>query len=454
MRAITYPAQPVMRTATPAVARVPWGLAEFFVVSQTAIPALLFLPGTQPIRLYVRIASFAISGALLLWWAFGRMPRRAPHPAQGWIVGAMLYVAAMLLHPLTNSTFAGIAQLALYLSVVAPVFWAPGLVRGPDHLARLMALLLICNGANAAVGVLQVYDPDRWMPQEMSRLVTESEFGLGTVTYMGPNGRIVRPPGLFDNPGAVAGPGMYAALLGLVFGISALARWKRLAALGASFAGIAAIYLSQVRVSLVVAVVMLAVYACALMVQKRRKRAMIFGGFAAAIVAATFSFALVLGGQSIAERTWSLFEQDPVTLYSASRGGQLVYTFDEILETYPLGAGLGRWGMISGYFGSANPASAPMWAEIQVAGWAIDGGFPLLVLCLGALAVTLASQVHVARNDPDAKVRACASVALAANVGTAALIFSFTPFVTQIGVQFWFLAGALHGIRSAGAYPR
>ena len=79
-------------------------------------------------------------------------------------------------------------------------------------------------------------------------------------------------------------------------------------------------------------------------------------------------------------------------------------------------------------------------------------GAPLL--CLGALAVTLASQVHVARNDPDAKVRACASVALAANVGTAALIFSFTPFVTQIGVQFWFLAGALHGIRSAGAYPR
>ena len=70
----------------------------------------------------------------------------------------------------------------------------------------------------------------------------------------------------------------------------------------------------------------------------------------------------------------------------------------------------------------------------------------LLVLCLGALAVTLASQVHVARHDPDAKVRACASVALAANVGTAALIFSFTPFVTQIGVQFWFLAGALHGI--------
>jgi hypothetical protein len=26
------------------------------------------------------------------------------------------------------------------------------------------------------------------------------------------------------------------------------------------------------------------------------------------------------------------------------------------------------------------------------------------------------------------------------------LIFSFTPFVTQIGIQYWFLAGALHGV--------
>jgi hypothetical protein len=46
-------------------------------------------------------------------------------------------------------------------------------------------------------------------------------------------------------------------------------------------------------------------------------------------------------------------------------------------------------------------------------------------------------------------VRACAAVALAANLGTAALIFSFTPFVTQIGLQFWFLAGALHGASSS-----
>ena len=33
----------------------------------------------------------------------------------------------------------------------------------------------------------------------------------------------------------------------------------------------------------------------------------------------------------------------------------------------------------------------------------------------------------------------------AANIGTLALVFSFVPFATQVGMQFWFLEGALHG---------
>jgi hypothetical protein len=257
----------------------------------------------------------------------------------------------------------------------------------------------------------------------------------------------VRPPGLFDTPGAVAGPGMYAALLGLVFASSSIALWKRVAAIGASFAGIAAIYLSQVRVSLVVTVLMLVAYFSLLMVQQRRSRAVLFGGAAIALVIGTYLFALTLGGESIAERTLTLFAQDPLALYAGSRGGQLTYTFGELLQKYPMGAGLGRWGMIAVYFANnAQPGVEPLWVEIQVAGWAIDGGFALLLLYIGALVVTLMTDARVARMHEDARVRACAAVVLAANLGTAALIFTFTPFVTQIGVQFWFLAGALHGL--------
>ena len=433
-----------------------WGYPEFFVISQTAIPALLYLPGSQQFRLYIRIASFAISFATLMWWAVAVARSSRPHSAQPWIFASMAYIVAMFFHPMTSSTLVGIAQFVLYLSVMAPVFWAGTFVRTPEHLARLMALLLICNGLNALVGVLQVYDPGRWMPPEMSRIMSESVYGLGTVTYRGPDGRmIVRPPGLFDTPGAVAGPGMYAALLGLVFASSAIAWWKRLAALGASFAGIAAIYLSQVRVSLIVAVLMFAAYFSVLMLQERKSRAMVFGGVAAAIVVGTFSFALMLGGDSIAERTFTLFAQDPVALYAGSRGGQLSYTFGDLLQKYPLGAGLGRWGMIGAYFGSgARPGVESLWAEIQVAGWAIDGGLALLILSIGALVVTLATEAQIARTDRDARIRACAAVVLAANLGTAALIFTFTPFVTQIGLQFWFLAGALHGLVAARAPAR
>jgi hypothetical protein len=424
-----------------------FGPAEFFVIAQTALPALLFLPGTQPVRLYLRVASFVLSAAILAVWATQTRPRRQSHPAEPWLIAATIYVAVMMLHPLTSSVMAGAAHFALYVSVIAPLFWAGSYVRNADHLARLLGVLLVCNGVNAMVGVLQVHDPATWMPQEMSRIVTESAFGLGAVTYMGPNGLIVRPPGLFDNPGAVAGPGMYAALLGLVFAIGIAPWWKRVLSLAAAFAGLAAIYLSQVRVSLVVCLVMLVSYAAVLSAQNRARRAAIFGSLGTGLVISAFAFSLTLGGGSIAERTSTLLTQDPISLYSASRGGQLVYTFEELLTTYPIGAGLGRWGMIGGYFGgSGNPESTRLWAEIQIAGWAIDGGIPLLLLSLIALAVTFTSQVRIACGHQNAKVRACAAVILAANVGTVALMLSFTPFVTQIGLQFWFLAGAVEAI--------
>src|SRR5262249_1394359 len=151
--------------------------------------------------------------------------------------------------------------------------------------------------------------------------------------------------------------------------MSAIAWWKRALALAASGAGIAAIYLSQVRVSLVVLAAMIASYAIVLTLQNRRARATMIAALGAALMVATFAFAIVLGGDSIADRTFSLFERDPISLYSTSRGGQLAYTYDDLLSSHPLGAGLGRWGMIAGYFGSSDPGSEPLWAEIQVAGW-------------------------------------------------------------------------------------
>ncbi len=427
------------------IQKIPWGFAEVFVISQTALPALLYLPGTQALRVPIRVSAFAISLAAFAWWQVQSNVRPAAHKSYSWVASVMALLAVMLFNPGTSSLVGGLAHMMVYFAVMAPLFWAPMFVKSPEHLARLLGLLLVCSGINSIVGVLQVYDPARWMPAELSRVITEGAVGLGPVTYIGPNGRlIVRPPGLFDNPGAVAGPGMFAALLGPVFGLSALPLWQRLGAFIMAAAGVAAIYLSQVRVSFVVLIIMVAVYASALLMQGRVAKATTFGTMAGGLGVAAFLVAMVLGGQSVVDRFTTLVAEDPMSVYYRARGSQLDYTLGEMLYQFPLGAGLGRWGMAAGYFG--DPTQVGLWAEIQITGWMIDGGVLMIALYGGALVATTLSQLSLARVTGHSRVAACAAVILAANLGTAVMVVSFTPFVAQIGIQYWFLAGALHGV--------
>jgi hypothetical protein len=199
-------------------------------------------------------------------------------------------LAAMIAHPDTYSPFAGFGQIGLYFAVFCPILWVPSLVANRRTLIRVLAILLICNGINSMVGVLQVYDADRWMPAEYS--TTFSSQMLATATYKGPGGRIiVRPPGLFDTPGAVCGAGAVAALLGLIFCLENMAWWKRASALAMSIAGMAAIYLSHVRASFVVSLGMMATYLAMLSVQKQKRRMTGFLGLAAAMVVFALSVA-------------------------------------------------------------------------------------------------------------------------------------------------------------------
>jgi hypothetical protein len=434
-------------SATVAPGHIPWGFAELFVISQTALPALLYIPGTQGMRLSIRTSAFLISLAAFAWWLIQSERDTPLHRAHPWVLSVMLVLALMLFHPTTNSLYGGLAHAMLYFAVIAPFFWAPGFVRSPEHLARLLGLLLICSGVNSVVGVLQVYDPARFMPQELSYVMAQTSVGFGPVTYVGPGGQlIIRPPGLFDTPGAVAGPGMFAALLGVVFGLSAIAPWKRLASFGFAAAGIAAIYLTQVRISFVMTVLMFAAYAVLLLRQGRTTKAATVGALAGVLGAISFAIALSLGGQTITDRFLTLLAGDPISVYYNARGAQLSFSLFELLFEYPFGAGLARWGMAAGYFGGS--ALAGIWAELQITGWIIDGGIPLVVLYCGALTATAAAQYRLALLTQYPRVAACATVVFAAGLGPIALIFSFTPFVTQIGIQYWFLAGALHGVAS------
>jgi hypothetical protein len=431
----------------PAAKKLPWGFAEAFVISQTALPAILILPGTQPMRLPIRISAFAISLAAFAWYVLSPKAKVRQSKAQSWVFAVMALLAVMLFHPSTPSFVGGLAHLAVYFAVMAPLFWAPSMVESPERLARIMWILLVCAGVNSVVGVLQVYDPDRWLPAEFSRFMVAQDMGLGPVTFTGPDGRqMVRPPGLFDTPGSVSGPAAYAAMLGLVFAVSQTAAWRRILSLAFAGAGLAAIYLSQVRISWAVTLGMMLAYSLTLSKQGRMGRATQFSMLAGGIFIGGFILAVSLGGQEISDRFLTLFASDPLSVYRTARGAHLDMTFDRLLVEHPFGAGLGRWGMAAAYFGTFTERTPAMWAEIQLAGWMIDGGILMIGLYGAALVMTALSAWRVAMVPNDHRLARCGAVVLAANLGTAAMIFSFTPFVAQMGIQYWFLAGALHGV--------
>jgi hypothetical protein len=99
-----------------------------------------------------------------------------------------------------------------------------------------------------------------------------------------------------------------------------------------------------------------------------------------ALVVATFTWAVAIGGESTLERLSSLVSDRADAVYQQNRGHFLEDTINVLLPQYPLGAGLGRWGMMNSYFGDkSNPLTQQIWVEIQWTGWLLDGGVPLII---------------------------------------------------------------------------
>lgn len=433
--------------------RLRWGFAEWFVLSQTFIPALLYLPGTQPLRVLIRVASYGISLAALAWYYYssknGRMLAR-PHPAVPWLIAVIIYLMLMLAHPTTNNLISGLAQIGMYIAVMAPVVWAKACVNDARQVKRLLWLLLICNGVNSFVGVMQVRNPSGWMPSEISSVVMESEMGLGTVLYEGVDGNtILSPPGLGDTPGAVAGPATFALYLGLVFVVVERRWWKKLVAGIFAALGAEAIFLTLVRSSLLIAVGMVTVF---LIIQLCRGQVKQAGGLVLIAVVAlglAFSLSLRSGGEHLAERFGSIFAESPLDFYYENRGNQVASGFSELLPLYPFGAGLGRTGMTSMYFADPkNTRAQQILAEIQWPVWIVDGGFVLLLLYPLALVMVMRQLAQVAFRRGPEEPRQMASIIFGANAGLLALCFSYAVFLAPQGVQFWFLAGAVHAMVS------
>src|SRR2546430_17064404 len=78
----------------------PSGFAEWFAGSQTLLPALLLLPGSQMYRLPLRVGAYAISlYAFALWWLDRAARKEGKHPAERFLLLVMVVLTASIAHP-------------------------------------------------------------------------------------------------------------------------------------------------------------------------------------------------------------------------------------------------------------------------------------------------------------------------------------------------------------------
>jgi hypothetical protein len=173
--------------------------------------------------------------------------------------------------------------------------------------------------------------------------------------------------------------------------------------LGLAVAGMSALYLSHVRAAFVMTLVMMVAYLVLLIIQNQKKRVLGFGVLGFGLVLVGLSIATTLGGDSVAERFRTLLEDDPRQLYYQSRGIQVESAMTELVDQFPFGAGLGRTGMLSFYFGEGGSASRGLFAEVQPNAWMLDGGVPLVALYGLVLIVTFFGDLILIRSlaDPE-----------------------------------------------------
>ena len=440
--ATTHLDSPRRRTAS-------WGLPEWLVVTQLVGSALFFLPGNQRFRVLIRLGAFAPS---LLGFVLGMLRPRVTrdHPAWTLLAIAAVYMALMILHPTTNTTMAGLAQIGMHLAIAAPIFWAPQYFLGDyRRLARVLTILWVTNSASAMIGILQVHDPETWMPAEFSSMQMNAKYGISGLEYRADDGRkIIRPPGLGDAPGAACGSGMFVASMGLAYLGLPVSSLKKILGLVMGMVGVTVIFLTHVRSSLVVLIFSSIIYSLILLSQKRVWTVVILAGSIAACGVGSLRYASSLGGQSTVDRFASLVEAEPLTVYDRSaRLGMVTNTFDTLIVDYPLGAGLGRWGTMRGYFGNENAPDSPgIWAEVQFPAWVLDGGIVLLSLYLIALVVAFHRLLRLSLRHRSYLLRQWGGVVIMLSAAPIALMFSYTPFNSQGGMLFWFLIGAFEGV--------
>jgi hypothetical protein len=429
---------------------------ETFLIIQFACQLALLFPYGGASRILVRTAAFGTS--LLLALLF--FPRGRTHPALKPAMWAVLIVGLSIFNPSTNSVIAGAAQFAMYVAILAPLLWVSRLRLDRVTIRRVLLIVFVFQFASAATGVLQVYFPGHFRGNISSVVIGKGRGVVSQLYYRNAFGQMVmRPTGLSDVPGGAAEAGQFAALVGLY--LLATERRKLMIVLAAAgfIVGGTAIYMSGLKSSMLVLCGCTIAFLTLLMRRSAKSRGSISHQFvlnrgtrlaavttlALSLATGGYFIALKVGGQGVTGSVNQLTDTTPGEVFYRERGHFLEYTVNVLLPEYPLGAGLGRWGMMSYYFGRENPDSPPIWAEIQWTGWLLDGGVLLMISYLIAVCVALRFALRCALSRSFTDLAVFGALVAAFDLGIVASTFNYIPFIGQAGMDFWLLNAMLFG---------
>lgn len=422
-----------------------------FILLQIGCQLALLSESTGPFRVPVRVAAFGASLVLLIVVG-GRGQRHPSNGAACWVLGI---VGLSLFYPTTN-VLAGIAQVAMYVAILAPLFWVPRIKIDLAALGRVILILWVFHTMSAGVGVMQVYFPGRLQPALSPIYAAMDEDYVSDLSITTARGeRVLRPMGLTDTPGGAAMAGFYAVLFALGFFLLDERLWMRALCVLSMTIGTVALYLAQIRSVLIMAAICTLVFMGMMLWRGRIAKLGMLVVVVTVVVVGGFGWAVSLGGQSVKSRLSSLVDTRPSEVYYRSRGVFLEQTINELLPQYPFGAGLGRWGMMSSYFGSADSTVESIYVEIQWTGWLLDGGVPLILAYSAALLLALAGAWKIFRSplrpEPGnlyGNLYIWGALLIAYNVSACALTFNYPIFMSQAGLEFWLLNACIFSAAS------
>ena len=402
---------------------------------------MLLFPQIGVLRMPMRTASFALSLLFLALFP----PKEERHPATVSAIAVMsIMFLGLGLHPHINSMASGLAQCLLYLSILAPLFWVRGLKITPKGFETLIFLIWIFHTVSALFGVLQMYFPGQFQPA-LSTAIQSQAWGGEQLKIILANGQeVFRPMGLTDRPGGAANAGFFALLFSIVIALKYLNPFLLVAGAGSGAIGLLCILLSQVRSMLVSSVICLFFFGLILVRSAQFSRLSMMVSGVTALFVATFGWAISVGGTMTLDRINTLFAGSAGEVYQQNRGGFLQDTVENLLPQYPLGAGLGRWGMMNAYFGdSQNVDAQPIWVEIQWTGWLFDGGIPLIIAYVAAIVIACYTTYKIAINRNLEDLALWGGLILSYNISVVAITFNYALFISQSGMEFWLLNTAL-----------